>query len=410
MKSALLTSVLLLAVLPTSAQQLDLLIRNGHVIDPKNGIDAVMDVGISGDTIAVVAADVPASEAGVVIDASGLYVTPGLIDMHVHVFHGTEADAYLSNSYTSVPADGFTLRSGVTTAVDVGSAGWRNIDRFIDQSVDRSVTRILSFLNIVGAGMKGGTAEQNLDDMNPEQTAAAALAHPDVVVGIKLAHFEGPDWTPTVRTVEAGRRADLPVMIDFGRSEPPLPLEELFFDHMRPGDVFTHVYGNVSRRESIVEDGRLRPFVLEARDRGIVFDVGHGGSSFAYAVAAPATRAGLWPHTISTDLHAESMNAGMKDLANVMSKFLSLEMPLPEVIRAATWTPAQVIGRRDLGNLDVGAEADVALLRLREGDFGLVDARGYRLPARRRLEAEVTVRAGQVVWDLNGVSRPAFTE
>ncbi len=410
MTPILFVAVILLAAPLASAQEVDLLITNGHVIDPKNEIDAVMDVAITDGRIAAVRRDIPPENAATVVDASGLYVAPGLIDMHVHVFHGTEEDAYLSNSYTSVQPDGFTFRTGVTTAVDVGGAGWRNFDTFVEQTVRHSATRILAFLNIVGSGMKGGEVEQNLSDMEPERTAEAARKYSDVVVGIKLAHYEGRDWTPTERTVEAGRLADLPVMIDFGRAEPPLSIETLFFDVLRPGDIFTHAYGNVSRRESIVESGRLRPFVLEAQERGIVFDVGHGGSSFAYSVAVPATDAGFWPNTISTDLHAESMNAGMKDLTNVMSKFLLLGMPLREVIRATTWTPAQVIGRRELGHLDVGATADVAILRLREGEFGLTDARGYRLPANNVLEAELTVRAGEVVWDLNGLSRPPFDD
>ena len=410
MKPILCVLVICLAAVPLSAQEFDLLVKNGHVIDPKNGIDGVMDVAITDGRIAAVRRDIPPESAASVVDASGLYVTPGLIDMHVHVFHGTEEDAYLSNSYTSVPPDGFTFRSGVTTAVDVGSAGWRNIDTFIEHTVRHSATRILAFLNIVGHGMKGGAVEQNLSDMDPERTAEAARKYSDVVVGIKLAHFEGRDWTPTERTVEAGRLAELPVMIDFGRAEPPLSLETLFVEHLRPGDIFTHAYGNVSRREAIVESGRLRPFVLEAQERGIVFDVGHGGSSFAYAVAVPATEAGFWPDVISTDLHAESMNAGMKDLTNVMSKFLMFGMPIREVIRAATWTPAQVIGRPELGHMDIGAPADVAVLRLREGEFGLTDARGYRLPAPELLEAELTLREGEVVWDRNGLSRPPFAE
>lgn len=411
MTATLVLLLLLVAAAPAAtAQDLDLLIKNGRVIDPRNGIDAAMDVGIAGDTIAVVAPGIDRARGAIVIDAAGLLVTPGLIDMHVHAFHGTEEDAYIGNSYTSVPPDAFTFRSGVTTAVDVGSAGRRTIDTFIDQTVNHSRTRVLAFLNIVGHGMKGGVIEQDLADMDPALTAQAALEYPDVVVGIKLAHFEGRDWLPTDRAVEAGRLADLPVMIDFGRAEPPLSLEELFFDHLRPGDIFTHTYGNVSRRESIVDSAaaRLKPFVLEARQRGIVFDVGHGGSSFAYSVASIATRDGLWPDVISTDLHAESMNAGLKDLANLMSKFLALGMPLPEVIRAATWTPAQVIRREDIGHLSVGAEADVAVLRLREGEFGLADSRGYRLAASRKLEAELTIRAGEVVWDLNGLSRPGF--
>jgi dihydroorotase len=403
--------ITLLFATGVQAQDLDLLIRNGHLIDPKNGIDAVMDVGIADGKIAEVRANIPIGRAETVVDATGLYVTPGLVDLHAHVFHGTEEDAYISNSYTSVPPDAFTFRSGVTTAVDVGSAGWRNLRQFIEQTVEHSDTRILAFLNIVGSGMKGGTIEQNLADMDSKLTAMTANQNRDVVVGVKLAHYMGHEWEPTDRAVEAGKQADIPVMVDFGGADPPLSIRELFFDHLRPGDVFTHAYANLNSRESIVDDqGRLRPFVIDAQKRGIVFDVGHGGGSFMYSAALPATRAGLWPNTISTDLHTGSMNAGMKDITNVMSKFLNLGMPLKEVVRATTWTPAEVIKRPALGNLDVGAEADVAVFRLREGDFGFVDTRGFRVPGSQKLETELTVRAGNVVWDLNGISRPAWAD
>ena len=389
---------------------LDLLISGGHVIDPKNSVDGVRDVGIADGWIAEVAEHIDPARAKQVVDASGLYVAPGFIDLHAHVFHGTTADNYLANSYGSLPPDGFAFRSGVTTIVDTGGAGWRTIRTFIKQTVDHAETRVLAFLNIVGQGMKGEPIEQDLSDMDPKLTAMAAGLHADVVVGVKLAHYLGRDWTPVERAVEAGRQADMPVMIDFGRAEPPLPLRELFLDYLRPGDIFTHAYAAVSRREAIVEDGVLRPFVLEAAERGIVFDVGHGGGSFVYSVAVPAVEAGLWPHTISTDLHTGSMNHGMKDMANVMSKFLNLGMPLEEVIRASTWSPAQVIQRDELGHLDVGAEADVAVFRVRAGNFGFWDIEGYRMDGAHKIEAELTLRAGRVVWDLNGISKEAWVQ
>jgi dihydroorotase len=291
----------------------------------------------------------------------------------------------------------------------VGGAGWRTIKQFVDQTVEHSDTRVLAFLNIAGSGMKGGAIEQNLADMDPKLTAMAARRYRDVVVGVKLAHYEGYDWEPTDRAVEAGKRAGIPIMVDFGIADPKLSIQELFFDHLRPGDIFTHAYAQLDSRESIVdESGRLRPFVLDAQKRGIIFDVGHGGGSFMYTAAEPATKAGLWPNTISTDLHAQSMNGGMKDISNVMSKFINLGMPLQQVIRATTWTSAQVIQRPALGNLDVGAEADVAVFRLREGDFGFIDVGGNRLPGSQKLETELTLRAGEVVWDLNGISRPEW--
>lgn len=395
-----------------TAQDFDLLLKNGHVIDPKNGINEERDIGIAEDTIATVAANVSAERAEKVVDLSGFLVTPGLIDMHAHVFYGTESDAYLSNSYSAVKPDGHSFRSGVTTLVDVGGAGWRNMRQFIEQTVDHSRTRVLAFINIVGSGMKGGAVEQNLRDMDPKLTAMTAEEYSDVVVGVKLAHYRGHDWTPTERAVEAGRQAEIPVMVDFGGASPPLPLEELFFDYLRPGDIFTHCYALLDqqeRRQSIVnEQGELRPFMPEAQERGIVCDVGHGGGSFAYDAAVPATEAGLWPDVISTDIHTGSMNGGMKNLTNVMSKFLELGMSLEEVIEASTWEPAQIIQRPELGNLDQGAPADVAVFNLREGDFGFVDVYGNRRSGSQKLETELTIRAGEVVWDLNGTAAPEW--
>jgi len=395
------------------AQPLDLLINDGTVIDPKNDVNEVMDVGIAGDTIAVVAENVSPDRAEQVVDASGHYVTPGLIDIHGHVFHGTEEDAYLSNSYSALKPDAHTFRAGTTTIVDVGGPGWRNIRQFVNQTVEHSQTRVLAFINIVGAGMKG-LPEQNLEDMNPRMTAMAAEQYSDVVVGVKLAHYRGHDWTPTERAVEAGERADIPVMVDFGGASPPLSIEKLFFDYLRPGDIFTHAYALLDqqdRRQSIVDEQHdLRSFIPEAQERGIEFGVGHGGGSFDYDAAVPATQAGLWPDAISTDLHTGSMNDGMKNMTNVMSKMLELGMGLQEVIRASTWQPAQIIQRPELGNLDVGAPADVAVLDLREGSFGFVDVDGERREGSQKLVAELTVRAGDVVFDLNGLSASEWGE
>ena len=394
---------------PVHAQPLDLLIKGGHVIDPKNGINGTMDVGIADGTIAEVARDIPEDRAETVVDASGLYVTPGLIDLHTHVFFGTEPDAYLSNSYSSLPPDGFTFRSGVTTVVDVGGAGWRNFKPFKEQTIDHARTRVLAFLNIVGSGMKGGPIEQNINDMDPKMTALVAKQYPDVIVGVKLAHYREHDWTPTDRAVEAGRLADIPVMVDFGSAEPALSLEDLLLRHLRPGDIFTHTYAHVQGRMPVVDEaGQVRPFVFAAQERGLVFDVGHGGGSFVFSQAVPATEQGFWPNSISTDLHTGSMNRGMKTLANVMSKFLNLGMRIEDVILRTTWNPAQYLQRPDLGHLDVGAVADLAVFNLRTGDFGFVDTRGGRMSGTQKLEAELTIREGRVVWDLNGRSRPMW--
>lgn len=392
------------------AQSYDLLLKGGHVIDPKNEMDGIFDVAITGQSISSVEADIPESEAKKVVDLSGLYVTPGLIDMHSHNYYGTEPYRAYSNGFNALPPDGFTFRSGVTTVVDVGGAGWRNFQHFKDQVIDRSQTRVLAFINIVGDGMSG-VPEQNLDDMDPRMTSIVANRHPEIV-GVKIAHYSGRDWEPYQRTVEAAEKANIPVMVDFGGAVPPLPLDSLLNDILRPGDIYTHVYGGgVQVRQAVIdESGRLRNGMLEAQEKGVIFDVGHGGGSFFYSVAVPAIEQGLWPNTISTDIHIGSMNGGMKNMANLLSKFMNLGMTLQEVIEASTWKPSQVIKREELGHLSEGAVADIAVFSLHKGDFGFIDSRGYSLPGTQKLQPELTIRAGNVVWDLNGLAAAPFEE
>jgi len=397
-------------VMVAQTPRFSLLIKGGHVIDARNGIDAVRDVAIAEGKIAAVAADIPATDAARIVEARGLYVTPGLIDLHAHLFWGTEPTQY-SNGPSSVPPDSHSFRAGQTTLVDVGGAGWRNFPQFKAQVIDRSSTRVLAFINIVGHGMRGGPFEQDLGDMDAKLTAQRARQFHEQVVGVKVAHYEGPEWEPVTRAVEAGRQADVPMMIDFGGNEPPQSLDALLNKHMRPGDIFTHMYAHVRGRTPIVNaQGQVEPYVLAARKRGVIFDVGHGGGSFLFRQAVPATKQGFYPDVISTDLHIGSMNAGMKDILNVMSKFLNLGMSLQDVVKANTARAAEVIRRTELGHLGVGAEADVAVLGLRKGEFGFVDSGGGQMPGTQKLECELTVKGGQVMWDLNGRSRPLWSE
>jgi dihydroorotase len=391
------------------APRYSLLIKGGHVLDARNGIDAVRDVAIADGKIAAVAADIPAADAAMVVDARGLFVTPGLIDIHAHLFYGTEANTEYSNGPRAVPPDSHSFRSGQTTMVDTGGAGWRNFQQFKEQTIDRSRTRVLAFLNIVGNGMKGAPFEQDLGDMDAKLTAQRVLQYRDHIVGVKVAHYNGPEWEPVTRAVEAGKKADVPVMIDFGGSDPPQSLDALLNTYLRPGDIFTHMYAHVRARTPIVNaQGQVEPYVVAARKRGVIFDVGHGGGSFLFRQAVPATKQGFYPDVISTDLHGGSMNGGMKDILNVMSKFLNLGMSLQDVVKANTSRAAEVIKRTELGHLGVGAEADVTVLGLRKGEFGFLDSSGWRMPGTQKLECELTVKAGQVVWDLNGRSRPLW--
>ncbi len=409
MKSIVCKLVCAISLMASSAlgQDIDILIKNGHVIDPKNNIDAVMDIAIRDKKILEVSKTIT-KEAKKVIDATGLYVTPGLIDIHGHHFFGTVPDSYLSNGLSALPPDGFTFRSGVTTVVDCGGSGWRNFATFKSQTIDNSKTRVLAFLNIVGSGMRGGPYEQNPADMDPKLTAMVAKQYPELIVGIKLAHYMGHEWEPTERAVKAGELASIPVIVDFGGAEPVLSLETLLMEKLRPGDILTHCYSHVKTRGTVVENGKVQPFALNAQKRGVIFDVGHGGGSFLFEQAIPAIKQGLKPNSISTDLHTGSMNDGMKDMTNVMSKLLNIGLTLNEVIMCSTWSPAQIIHKNELGNLSAGAPADVALLSLDKGSFGYVDVGGFKITGDKKLVCHLTVRDGKVVWDLNGLAATPF--
>jgi len=392
------------------SQEYSIVIRDGHVIDPKNNIDGVMDIAIADGKIAQVAKNIDPKKAVQVVNAKGLYVMPGLIDIHSHNFYGTEPDHAYSNGTSALPPDGFTFRTGVTTVVDAGGSGWKTFPIFKRNVIDNSQTRVLAMLNIVGEGMRGGPYEQNTNDMDSKMTGLVAKMYPGVIVGVKVAHYNGHEWTPVDRAVEAGKMADIPVMVDFGGSNPPLSIQELFMKHLRPGDIFTHAFGQLNSRESIVDTNtnKVKPFVFEAQKRGIIFDVGYGGISFAFSQAIPALKDGFLPNSISTDIHIGSMNNAMKDQTSVMSKFLAMGMKLQDVIKASTWNPATEIRRQDLGNLSVGAEADVAILNLRSGKFGMFDYKGYKIESDKKLECEMTIKGGKIVYDLNGIANPIY--
>lgn len=401
----LLAGVLVVCALAAPAAEWDLLIKGGRVIDPKNGIDSVLDVAIASGKISRVAQDLPAARAARVIEAAGLYVTPGLIDIHVHVYAGTGIKALTGDS--SVYPDSFSFRTGVTTMVDAGSAGWRNFADFRQRVIERAKTRVLAFVNIVADGMSPA-GENDPATMRPQELARVARENPGVVVGVKTAHYAGAGWHSIDRSVEAGKLADIPVMVDFGAVASERTLAILLGEKLRPGDIYTHCYSGL--RGEIDGDGKVNPAMIVGRRRGVLFDVAHGGGSFNWNIAVPATRQGFAPDCISTDLHVGSMNAGMKDMTNVMSKMLNLGVPLSSVIRMSTWTPAQTIKHGELGHLSEGALADVTILRLEEGTFGFVDSSGARMAGTRRLVAEVTIRDGVVQWDLNGRAATDWTK
>jgi dihydroorotase len=384
------------------AQQYDLLIQGGHVIDPKNKVDAVADVAIAGGKIALVAPSIPAGQAKRIVNASGLIVTPGLIDIHAHLYAGTGLKGVYTGDLSVYP-DGFSFRTGLTTMVDAGTSGWRNFPDFRQRVIDRAQTRVFAFINIVGHGM-GTASEDDPSDMLPEPAAEMARKNADVVVGFKTAHYSAKGWPAVEGAVKAGEMTHLPVMVDFGYIGTERSIGALFLQKLRPGDIYTHCYSG--HRDEVLDIGtpgvHLNPAMEAGRKRGIIFDVGHGGGSFYWNVAEPATKAGFWPDSVSTDLHTGSMNSGMKDFPDTMSKILALGAPLQQVIAMSTWNPAKEIHHEELGHLTPGAVADVTLLQLQEGKFGFLDSAGARLDATRRFIAEVTIKGGEVMWDRNG--------
>ena len=393
----------------TDTPQLDLLLKGGHVIDPANGINAVMDVGIVAGKIAQVAVDIPMTAAKTV-DVSGHIVTPGILDIHTHVytFRPTAAN-YVGN----VDADAHLFASGVTTTVDAGTAGWKDLPDFKDNIIDKAKVRILAFLNIADGGMVDSTREQNVSAMQPKIAAAVAEAY-DVIVGIKTAHYwtkdpwdnAHPAWASVDSAVEAGVLCNKPVMVDFWPRPPERPYPDLILKKLRPGDIHTHVFAQ--QFPIVNQDGKVYDYMFQAQERGVIFDLGHGAGSFWFRNAVPAFQDGFSPDSISTDLHMGSINGPVVSMIMTMSKLLCIGMPLEEVIARSTVAPAREIGHPELGTLSVGADADVAVIRKLEGAFSYADCGRAKLTGTSKLECAMTVKGGAIVYDPTGLSMPEW--
>lgn len=412
-------SVLLFIPIAIQAQEYELLIKNGHLIDTKNNIDSKMDIAISGGKIAKVSKDISIEKALKVIDAKGYLVSPGFINIHTHVFVGSKPNTF-ADGVLSVSPDDFSFRSGITTVVDAGTSGWRNFPQFKKQVIDQSKTRILSFLNIFGSGLTGEwpalTGFPGLDDIDSNKMSDMIKEYPNVIVGIVIGHYHGKEWTPFDKGIQVANERKVPILVEC--LLPELPYENIL-ERLRPGDIVTHAFQNVAERKPVPNDkrktlvnenGYVQPFILDARKKGILFDVGHGGAGFWFSQAIPALKQGFLPDSFGMDLHRFSMNAGMKDMLNIMSKFMALRMNVPDIIARATWLPAKSINQNDIGHLTEGAVADIAIISIKNGDFGFVDAAGFKVKGTQKFEAELTIRDGKIVWDLNGLAAKEIHE
>jgi len=398
-------------VMSAQVPHYDLLLKGGHVIDPANHIDEVRDVAVFQGKIAAVEKNIPSEQAGKVVDASKLYVTPGLIDIHYHIGHGGAPlnwfalEARVHALPLGIPAD-LALESGVTTIVDAGTAGAETFLAEKEEVIDKAKVRVLAFLNIVANGMNGGL-EQSLDEMDSKLCAATIKKYPDLIVGVKTAHYwtqepwdaEHVPWAAVDRAVECGTLANVPVMFDFW-PRPERTYEDLILRKMRPGDIHTHVFAQ--QFPIILADGKINPIMAEARARGVIFDVGHGSGSFWFRNAVPAEKQGFIPDSISTDLHTG--NYTVVSMNNVMSKFLAMGVPLDDVIRRSTVNPATEIHRAELGTLSIGKDADIAVLELLKGRFGYIDCGVAKMEGNVRLTTRMTIRAGRILYDPSGLS------
>ncbi|MBL8291687.1 MAG: amidohydrolase/deacetylase family metallohydrolase [Bryobacterales bacterium] len=379
----------------------DTILKGGHVIDLANQINQRMDVAVVGGKIARVDRDIPSSAGKTTVNVAGYYVTPGLIDLHICCYY-TRLDLT-----PSVIADHHCLPSGVTTCCDGGTAGADSFEDF-KKIIDRSKMRILSFLNIAAPGAQSGRAEQDPAQFKVQLAADTARKYPKLIVGFKTGHYGGTfsdtrlPWASVDAVVEAGRLTKLPVLADFT----PMPAQgkfpatsyrEFLLEKMRPGDIVTHCLAD--RYPFLTADGKLNEDVNKAKARGVKFDLGHAAGSFSFRRVVPALKQGFIPDSISADLFSDTPYTVGINLANVMSKFLCLGVPLEDVIRRTTVFPAQMIQRPELGNLSVGSTADIAVLEIVKGKFAYLGSGGGKITGNQKLQCVLTMFGGRILYD-----------
>lgn len=374
---------------------MDFVLKGGRVIDPSQGIDAVMDVGFTAGKVAAVARSLDAAGAEV-RDVSGLIVSPGLIDLHTHVYWG--------GTSLGIDAEDFCRTSGVTTAVDTGSAGPGNFAGFRKHVIERSQVRILAYLHVSHAGIYGFSntvmvgESEDIRLMDPVTAAEVADRNRDLIVGIKVRvgrHASGDQGVaPLDIALQVADEVGMPLMCHI--DEPPPSYEDVV-NKLRPGDVLTHAFRPFPNAPCTAQ-GTVRPAVLAARKRGVLFDIGHGMGSFSFKTARAMLANGFPPDTISSDVHALCINGPAFDQVTTMSKFLCLGMSLADVIKASTSDAAFALKRPELGSLKPGSVGDATILSVDSGTFDYVDVTGEHLTGNSRIHSRGVVIAGKWWW------------
>lgn len=371
---------------------IEVLIKGGRVIDPGQGIDKVADVAFAGGKVLRVAEDISPDNAKTMIDASGRIVTPGLIDLHTHVYWG--------GTSIGIEADSIARRSGTTTFVDAGTAGPANFLGFRRHVIEHSRARILAYLNISFAGIYAFSSKVMVGECNdirlcdPAEVVRVARDHLDLTVGVKVRVGKiasGADAAPYGFARIAADELSLPVMTHL---DLPPPTHADVVPTMKPGDILTHCFRPFPNAP-IISERQIKAEVLAARERGVIFDIGHGMGSFSFETAKNMMQEGFMPDVISSDVHSLCVDGPAYDLLVTLSKFICLDMTLQDIIQAATVAPAAAINRPTLGTLTPGTEGDASLLELRQGNFEYIDSTGHPMPGNHRLFCDGVVIDGQ---------------
>ncbi len=369
-------------------ERYDTLIAGGEVVDPGAGLSGRLDVGIAGGKVVAVAPDLDRSRATEVIDANGQYVTPGLVDLHTHVYWGA--------TYWGIEPDPVAARSGVTTWLDVGSAGAYSFPGFRRWIHEASRVRVFALLNLSAIGLIAPTYEfANLAYCDVPLAVSIIEENRDIILGIKARIDANTTRGTGIRPLELAREladtVNLPLMVHIGSSPPSM---DAIVNLLRPGDILTHCFRASGDHRIVTPEQTIRPDIRALHERGLILDIGHGTGSFGFETAEIALREGLPPDVISTDIHQLAVQGPMFDMPTTLSKFLNLGMSLPDVIERATSKPAAAMRRPDLGTLRTGSAADIALFRIEEGAYTFYDAQMQSRPGTRRLVNTLTLVDG----------------
>lgn len=372
----------------------DVLITGGTVIDPASSTSKPLDVAIQNGRIAALGDQADRGSAEVSIDATGLFVVPGLIDLHTHV--------YKDVSMFGIEADDLCPRTGVTSVVDAGTAGsinFRGLERYV---IEPSQTRILAFVNLSAVGIPWRKGEMVCPAyIQPEACAETVTRHPETALGVKVRLYPGvagPRELHEILDLAVAAASDCakPLMVHISNGE--ISVDDIL-SQLRPGDIITHCFRGGPEATLMEPDGAVKESVLRARDKGIIFDIGHGMGSFSFDECRRALDRGFAPDTISSDIHSLCIHGPVFDLPTTMSKFLNLGMSLDEIVRLTTLEPAKVIGKAEmLGSLNVGTTADVTLLAVREESVELKDAQGEVVVGDRRIVCKAAIKDGAIWW------------